>query len=504
MNGAGRQQSQQFVVLGESLKTGESMDKKGKYETVVGLEVHVQLATKTKVFCSCSTRFGAEPNTQVCPVCLGQPGVLPVLNKEAFMCSLKIAIALGCDIQESMKFDRKNYYYPDLPKNYQISQFDMPLAYAGEVRITLEDGQEKRIGITRAHMEEDAGKLIHDPGGMCSYVDLNRTGTPLLEIVSEPEIRSPEEAHEYLVALKRIIKYLGVSDCNMAEGSLRCDANISLREKGRSKLGSKVEIKNMNSFKAVRDALFYEEERQAEVLDEGGTIKQETRLWDEEKNVTSSMRAKEESHDYRYFPEPDLVPFDISPHLVQKIRDNLPELPAARRERFKKKYNLDWYDVGVLTSEKEIADFFESVTVLTEPRSACNWIKGEIMMHMNERSAGIFELNIEPGYLAKIICMVRDGIISNLAAKDVLRECIERGKDPADIVEQKGLLQVSDKGELELIVDEVITVNEKTVNDLKNGKENALGFLIGQVMRKTKGKANPKLTGEILRKKIKG
>ncbi len=478
------------------------MDYKGKYETVIGLEVHVQLATKTKVFCSCSTRFGAEPNTQVCPVCLGQPGSLPVLNKEAYKYSLKIAIAIGCDIQGRMKFDRKNYYYPDLPKNYQISQFDMPLAYAGEVRITLEGGREKRVGITRAHMEEDAGKLIHDPNGTCSYVDLNRTGTPLLEIVSEPDMRSPEEAHEYLVTLKRIIKYLDVSDCNMEEGSLRCDANISLRERGAAELGNKVEIKNMNSFKAVRAALAYEEERQAEVLEDGKKIAQETRLWDEEKNVTSSMRAKEGSHDYRYFPEPDLVPFDILPKLVDEIRDSLPELPAARRERFKKEYGLDQCDVEILISEKEIADFFEAVTALTEPRPVCNWIKGEIMMHMNERNVGIFELNIEPGYLAKIICMVRDGIISNLAAKDVLRECIDTGKDPAGIVKEKGLEQVSDKGELEGIVDGVIAANEKTVNDLKNGKENALGFLIGQVMKQTKGKANPKLAGEILRKKI--
>jgi len=472
------------------------------YETVVGLEVHVQLSTKTKIFCSCRTDFGAAPNTQVCPVCLGQPGVLPVLNREAFEYSIKIAASLGCDIQKRMKFDRKNYYYPDLPKNYQISQFDMPLAYNGKVIITLDDGKMKDIGITRAHMEEDAGKLIHSPDGAFSYVDLNRTGTPLLEIVSEPDIRSPEEAHAYLTEIKKTIKYLGVSDCNMEEGSLRCDANISLRKKGDTDLGSKVEIKNMNSFKAVRDALLYEEKRQADILDDSGEIPQETRLWDEKRSVTLSMRSKEGSHDYRYFPEPDLVPFDISPELVKKIQKELPELPAVKGERFKKVYGLGKYDVGVLTSEKSIADFYEPVAAATDPRSACNWVKGEIMRHMNERSAGIWELNIAPEQLIDVIKMTNEGVISNLAAKEVLEECIASGRAPADIVKEKGLEQVSDTSELNGIVDEVIAANEKSAADFKNGKENALGFLVGQVMKKTQGKANPKMAGELLRKKL--
>jgi aspartyl-tRNA(Asn)/glutamyl-tRNA(Gln) amidotransferase subunit B len=480
------------------------MSNSGKYETVIGLEVHVQLATKTKVFCSCSTQFGAEPNTQVCPVCLGQPGSLPVLNKEAFRHSVKIAIALGCDIQSRMKFDRKHYFYPDLPKNYQISQFDMPLAYEGEVNLTLEDGTKSRIGITRAHMEEDAGKLIHDPSGDCSYVDLNRTGTPLLEIVSEPEISSPEEARAYLITLKKIVKFLGVSDCNMEEGSLRCDANISLREKGATKLGNKVEIKNMNSFKAVRDALSYEEKRQAEMLDEGTRIAQETRLWDEEKKITSSMRAKEESHDYKYFPEPDLVPFDISKELIKEVRDSLPELPDAKSKRFKEEYELSDYDVGVLTSEPEIAVFFEALIESSGVNPACNWTKGEMMMHMKERNESDPGELITPAKLGIVINMVKKGDISNSSAKEVLRECIDTGKDPMDIVKEKDLGQVSDKGELEGIVDGVIAANEKSVNDFKSGKENALGFLVGQVMKGSKGKANPKLAGEILRKKITG
>jgi len=476
-----------------------------KYETVIGLEVHVQLSTKTKAFCGCSTEFGAAPNTQVCPVCLGLPGVLPVLNRKALEYSMKAAIALSCDIQQKMKFDRKNYYYPDLPKNYQISQFDMPLAYNGKVTIALEDGGAKDIGITRAHMEEDAGKLLHSPEEDSSYVDLNRTGTPLLEVVSEPDIRSPHEAHEYLVTLKRIIKYLDVSDCNMEEGSLRCDANISVREKGSAELGSKVEIKNMNSFKAVKDALTYEQERQIELLEDGEKIAQETRLWDEKKNITSSMRTKEETQDYRYFPEPDLVPFEISRELVKKIQDTMPEMPGVKKDRFRDEYKLDEKDADILTSEKDIADFFESTLAgIDDPRTVCNWIKGEVLMHMNERNTDIRGLNLRAADLAKIIRMAKDGTISGLAAKETLSACIDTGKDPAEIVKEKGLEQVSDESELEGIIKEVISLNERSVNDFKAGKENALSFLVGQVMKMSKGKANPKLANEMLRKKIKG
>ena len=465
----------------------------------------MQLSTKTKAFCGCSTAFGAPPNTQVCPVCLGLPGVLPVFNRKAFEYAIKVAIALGCNIQSAVKFDRKNYYYPDLPKNYQISQYDMPLAFDGKVTVRLADGSTKDIGITRAHLEEDAGKLMHDPARPFSYVDLNRTGTPLLEIVSEPDIRSPEEAYRYLVTLKQIIKYLDVSDCNMEEGSLRCDANISLREKGAKKFGSKVEIKNLNSFKAVRDALSFEEERQEEVLEEGGDMPQETRLWDENKSVTVSMRTKEFAQDYRYFPEPDLVPFEVKKETVEKIRGAMPEMPREKEKRFFEQYKLDEKDVEALTLDRDVADYFEKVAENHDsPQTVCNWVKGEVMKHLNERGTDIKGLGLDPARLAKIIKMVDGGVISGLAGKDVLAEHLDTGRDPEEIVKKKGLRQVSDEGELESVVAEVISGNARSVSDFKGGKENALSFLVGQVMKKTGGKANPKLAGDMLRKKITG
>jgi aspartyl-tRNA(Asn)/glutamyl-tRNA(Gln) amidotransferase subunit B len=474
-----------------------------KYETVIGLEVHVRLSTQTKAFCGCSTTFGAEPNTHVCPVCLGLPGVLPVYNKKAFEYAIKVAIALNCDIQKIVKFDRKNYYYPDLPKNYQISQYDMPLAYNGKITITDAAGQETDIGITRAHLEEDAGKLLHDEEKAFSYVDLNRTGMPLVEIVSEPDMHSPEQAYQYLTTLKQTIKYLGVSDCNMEEGSLKCDANISLREKGAKELGSKVEIKNLNSFKAVRESLAFEEVRQEEALEEGEKIPQETRLWDENRNVTESMRTKEEAQDYRYFPDPDLVPFEVQPGLVEQIRSSIPELPQQKKERFAKQYGLNGKDIEVLASEKPLADFYEAVvSEYDDPQAVCNWVKGEVMMHVKARSTDIESLGLNPADLAKIITMAKKGTISGLAAKDVLRENIATGKDPEKIVKEKGLEQVSDEGELENIVSKVIEQNEGSANDFKGGKENALSFLVGQVMRQSKGKANPKLAGEMLREKL--
>jgi len=481
------------------------MGHRDKYETVIGLEVHVQLSTKTKAFCGCSTSFGDPPNTHVCPVCLGMPGVLPVFNREFLVCAVKVSLALGCDIQEKMKFDRKNYYYPDLPKNYQISQFDMPLAFSGKIRIMPPGGDVKDIGITRVHLEEDAGKLMHAPEDSCSYVDLNRTGTPLLEIVSEPDMRSPEEAYEYLVTLKRIVKYLDVSDCNMEEGSLRCDANISIREKGDPGFGSKVEIKNMNSFKAVREALSHEQDRQMDLVDEGEKIPMETRLWDEKKCITASMRSKEESHDYRYFPEPDLVPFEVEKELVEKIRAGLPELPRAKKFRFEKEYGLEDGKIENIIAEKDVADFYEeTVKKVKNPQICFNWIKGEVMMHMNERGKAINELHLDPGDLAEIIIMSGKGVISNLVAKDVLRECIDTGESPDSIVKKKGLEQVSDEGALDGVIREVIDNNRKSVDDFKNGKENALSFLVGQVMRLTGGKANPKLAGELLRKNLQG
>lgn len=476
-----------------------------QYETVIGLEVHVQLATNTKIFCPCSTKFGGEPNTHVCPVCLGLPGVLPVLNKKVFEYAIKVGIALDFDLQRRVKFDRKNYYYPDLPKNYQISQFDMPIAYNGKIVITNDDGTEKIIGVTRAHMEEDAGKLLHDQDPVSSYVDLNRTGTPLLEIVSEPDMRSPEEAYKYLTVLKQIIKYLGVSDCNMEEGSLRCDANISLRKAGDTELGSKVEIKNLNSFKAVRDALAFEEERQEDVLEEGRSIPQQTRLWDESRGITSSMRTKEGSHDYRYFPDPDLVPFEVKEEEVEAIRKDMPELPAAKRERFASSYKLKDSDIELLISEVALADFFEqTVREYNEPKNVANWIQGGVMMNMNDRGVGIRELPLSPSALAEVIKLASSGTISNLAAKEVLKEHLDSGKAPRDIVKEKGLEQVSNEGELEGVVLKVIESNEKSVADYQGGKSNALGFLVGQVMKETKGKANPKLVGEMLKNKLSG
>jgi aspartyl-tRNA(Asn)/glutamyl-tRNA(Gln) amidotransferase subunit B len=474
-----------------------------EYETVIGLEVHVQLSTDTKIFCGCSTRFGAEPNTQVCPVCLGMPGALPVLNKKAFEHSVKIACALNCDIQKILKFDRKNYYYPDLPKAYQISQFDMPLAYQGNLVITDENGRQKSIGITRAHMEEDAGKLIHVSGKSCSYVDLNRTGTPLLEIVSEPDMRSPEEAYRYLTKLKRVIKYLDVSDCNMEEGSLRCDANISMRGRGETELGCKVEIKNLNSFKAVRDALLYEQRRQEELLDEGWNISMETRLWDDNKQITLAMRSKEEAQDYRYFPEPDLVPFEVSPELIRKIKSSMPELPDKRRHRYETAYDLDEKDLDFLVSEKYYGDLFERVAAqYPQPKTICNWIRGDILMNANERGTDVKGLSLNPLHIADLIKLTNEGVISGLVAKEVLRQNIDTGKDPAVIVKQKGLEQVSDKGELDLIIEDVINSNKKSVDDFKNGKDNAISFLVGQVMKISRGKANPKLANELLRAKL--
>ena len=455
------------------------------------------------MFCGCKNAFGGEPNTQVCPVCLGQPGSLPVLNKKAFEYAIKVAFALSCNVQKTVKFDRKNYYYPDLPKNYQISQFDMPIAYEGKVKIFDKDGAERIIGVTRAHLEEDAGKLIHDAANPFSYVDLNRTGTPLLEIVSEPEIKSPDEAYRYLTTLKQIIEYLGVSDCNMEEGSLRCDANISLREKGAKGLGVKVEIKNLNSFKAVRDALSYEEERQEDCLEEDDEIIQETRLWDENKGVTLSMRTKEGAHDYRYFPDPDLVPFEVNKELVDRIKDSMPELPEVKAKRFTEIYKLDVKDVEVLISERELADFFEEVvSAYDDPQAVCNWVKGEVLMHVKESSTDIKSLGLKALDLAEIIKMAKDASISGLAAKDVLKINIKTGKAPADIVKEKGLQQVSDEGELAQIIDHVVENNEKTVSDYKNGKGNALSFLVGQVMKESKGKANPNIVNEMLRKKL--
>lgn len=472
-----------------------------KYEAVIGLEVHVQLSTKSKAFCGCSTAFGQPPNSSTCPVCLGLPGVLPVLNKEAFRSAMKVAIALNCEIQEKVKFDRKNYYYPDLPKNYQISQYDMPLAFNGYLDVF--SGGKKRINITRVHLEEDAGKLIHDSSKNLSYVDFNRAGIPLLEIVSEPDIRSSDEAYEYLKNLKAILLYLEVSDCNMEEGSLRCDANISLRRVGEKKLGAKVELKNMNSFKAVKAALEYEIERQRDSLERGAEIVQETRLWDQDNLLTSTMRTKEETQDYRYFPEPDLVPFVIDKKEIEEIKNALPELPRQRMDRLVNQYKLTKFEVNVIIMDKGIADYFEeTVKLLNSPKTISNWLTGDIMSELNLKNISIGKLGFTPKMLAELIGLVDNATISGKMAKGLLRECIEKRLSPKEIVKQKGLKQISGESELDDVIQKVIEENTKSVNDYKNGKTNAVMFLVGQVMRHTKGKANPEIVNKLLKKRL--
>jgi len=473
------------------------------YETVIGLEVHLQLATQTKAFCGCSTKFGSPPNSQTCPVCLGFPGSLPVLNEKAFYYSVKVALALNCKIQDLIKFDRKNYYYPDLPKNFQISQYDMPLSYDGHIEIPMEGAAKKKVRIKRVHLEEDAGKLIHEPKGGYSLVDLNRTGIPLLEIVTEPDIGSPQEAYDYLVKLKSILGYLKVSDCDMEKGSLRCDANISVREKGETRLGTKVELKNMNTFKGVRLALEHEVKRQVSGVGSGEKIVQETRLWDADRSMTIAMRSKEEAEDYRYFPEPDLVPFGADKAVVDHIRRGLPELPEARMSRFIKEYGLSEYDANVLTAQIDIADYFEEAAGLYKnAKTIANWVMGDVMAQLNARDVGIKEIGISSNGLAELLAMIDSGNISAKMAKDILLEAMDSKASPQDIVKKRGLSQISDVNELESVVNTVLGRNEKSVTDYKNGKKNAFTFLVGQIMKETKGKANPAVVNEILKKNL--
>ncbi len=473
------------------------------YEAVIGLEVHVQLRTDSKIFCGCSTKFGDEPNSNTCPVCLGLPGALPVLNKKALDYAIKVGLALNCHIAERLKFDRKNYFYPDLPKAYQISQYDMPISYNGYILIEAE-GVEKKIGITRAHLEEDAGKLLHEGIVDGSYVDYNRSGTPLLEIVSEPDIANPKEAHEYLTSLKSILEYLEVSDCNMEEGSLRCDANISVRPKGSKKLGTKTEIKNLNSFRAVARALEYEIERHTDEIEAGEKIIQETRLWNDAKGITISMRGKEEAHDYRYFPEPDLVPFTVSRETTSVIGSGLPELPRERKIRFMKDYQLSDYDAGILVQDKKMAQFFEDCVIGgVEAKQVANWIHSELLGTMNAQGISWQSLSLKPSDLAGLIKLIESGKISGKIAKEILPQMINAGKSAQKIVEEKGLAQVSDEGVLEGLVDSVIASNPRSVEDFKNGKKKSLGFLMGQIMKESKGKANPQLVNKILQEKLK-
>lgn len=475
------------------------------YEVVIGLEVHTELKTESKIFCGCSTKFGSEQNTNVCPVCLGLPGVLPVLNEKVVDFAVRTGLALNCQILPFSKFDRKNYYYPDLPKNFQTSQSDLPIAVNGYLDIEV-NGETKRIGITRVHMEEDAGKLVH-AGTIArsdyALVDYNRTGVPLLEIVSEPDIRSAEEAKAYLEKLKAILQYIDVSDCKMEEGSLRCDANISLRPMGATQLGTKAELKNMNSFRSVQRGIEYEVDRQAEVLDEGGRVIQETRSWDDGKGITISMRSKEQAHDYRFFPEPDLVPIVVDPARVEEIRTNLPELPDARKIRLVNSHGLSSYDAEVLTASRAMADYFDQVVKLgADAKAAANWLMGDLSKHLNAGETTIDECLVTPERLAGLLALLDKGTISSKIAKTVFEEMWASGKTAETIVQEKGLVQISDEGAIIAVVEAVIAASPQSVADYQAGKERAIGFLVGQVMKQTKGRANPELVNKLLRERM--
>ncbi|MGD8521288.1 MAG: Asp-tRNA(Asn)/Glu-tRNA(Gln) amidotransferase subunit GatB [Desulfobacterales bacterium] len=473
-----------------------------KFEPVIGLEVHAQLKTETKIFCACSTAFGAPPNTHTCPVCLGMPGVLPVLNKKVVDYTLRMAIATHCTISGRSRFARKNYFYPDLPKGYQISQYELPIAQNGHIEIEI-NGTRQRIGITRIHMEEDAGKLGHDPDRPISMVDFNRTGVPLIEIVSEPDIRSPEAAGAYLRQLRAIVRYLGICDGNLEEGSFRCDANVSIRPQGSETFGTRTELKNLNSFKHVEKALQYEISRQKETLLEGGEVIQETRLWDPQNNKTTSMRGKEEAHDYRYFPDPDLLPLVIDDEWIESVKSSLPELPDQKRKRFIDAYNLPSYDAGLLTSDRELADYFEDcVACFPHPKPVSNWIMGSLLGLLNAQGKAIEDSPIAARDLAQLLELIENNTISGKIAKGVFEEMAQSGKPPKTIVKEKGLVQITDSGAVEKIVSQVIDACPREVKAYKNGKTKLLGFFVGQVMQATRGKANPKLVNEILRKKL--
>ncbi|BBA71801.1 Asp-tRNA(Asn)/Glu-tRNA(Gln) amidotransferase subunit GatB [Geobacter sulfurreducens] len=477
------------------------------YQAVIGLEVHVQLKTDTKIFCGCSTTFGAAPNSQTCPVCLGMPGVLPVLNKKVVEFAIRAGLATNCRIAPRSVFARKNYFYPDLPKGYQISQYELPICQNGHLDIEVE-GETKRIGITRIHMEEDAGKLVHAdvPGlGSGSGVDLNRACTPLLEIVSEPDIRSADEAVAYLRKLHQIVVYLGICDGNMEEGSFRCDANVSVMPVGSTTFGTRTETKNVNSFRFVKQAIEHEIERQIELIEEGGKVVQETRLFDPNTGETRSMRGKEEAHDYRYFPDPDLVPLVISNDWVEDARLSLPELPDARRSRYRSELGLSDYDAEVLTATREMAEYFEACLAAGAPaKGAANWVMGEVTRALNEAGTGIAECPVTPARLTALLQLIEKGTISGKIAKTVFDEMWQSDKTPEAIVEEKGLVQVSDTGEIEKIIDEIMAANMGQVEEFRGGKEKVFGFFVGQVMRASKGKANPAVVNELLMKKLKG
>jgi len=475
------------------------------YEVVIGLETHAQLNTKTKLFCGCSTQFGAPPNTHTCQICIGMPGVLPVMNKAAAEKVLRIALAMHCDIDQNTFMDRKSYYYPDLPKNYQISQSHSNLGSDGYVDIVV-DGKTRRVGIDNVHLEEDAGKLIHPEGRDVAYseVDLNRTGTPLAEMVTRPDMRSVEEARVFMEQLRSMLMYLDVSDCKMQEGSLRFEASISLRPFGQEEYGPRVEIKNLNSMKAVVKCLEYEIQRQSQLLDEGGTVQQETRLWDDAAEVSKLMRKKETAQDYRYFPEPDLHPVVISDEWLNEVRESLPELAHERKQRYQKSFGLSEYDADILVTDQALGDYFEQVAQASgDAKSSANIILTEILRELNERKTAIDSLGLPPERLAGLLNLAKDGTISYNIAKEVLGEMISSGEPAETIVEKKGLKQISDTAQLETIIDEILAENPAAVEDLKSGKKQAFGFLVGQVMRKTKGKANPKVIHQVLNARLK-
>jgi len=472
-----------------------------EFETVIGLEIHAQMKTKSKIFCGCSTEFGAPPNTHTCPVCLGMPGSLPVLNRQVVENSIKLALATDSTINTRNQFARKNYFYPDLPKGYQISQFELPIAEHGKLEIEV-NGAKKTIGITRAHMEEDAGKLVHDDVEPESYVDLNRTGTPLLEIVSEPDLRSAEEAVAYLKKLHAIVRYLDISDGNMQEGSFRCDANISLRPVGQKELGTRTELKNMNSFKNVQLALEYEERRQRDILLDGGEVIQQTLLWNPDKGKTEAMRGKEEAHDYRYFPDPDLVPVEIDTAWIDAVKKSLPELPDARRQRFIDELQLPEYDATILTGSRELADYFEEALAdYGQAKKLSNFIGTELLRAFTPER--LSDCPVKPAQLAKLLSMVEEGAISGKIAKTVFTDMLASGGDPEAIVKEKGLVQMSDEGELTTLVREIVEANPEQAQQFRDGKTKVIGFFVGQLMQKTKGKANPQMANKLFQDALK-
>jgi aspartyl-tRNA(Asn)/glutamyl-tRNA(Gln) amidotransferase subunit B len=486
-----------------------------EYEAIIGLETHCQLNTKSKIFCPCPTNFDSPPNTNVCPVCLGYPGVLPVLNQEVLASAVKLGLAIDGKITPHSKFDRKQYFYPDLPKNYQISQYDLPIVEQGQLEIEIVDKKTKEvsrkiIGITRLHMEEDAGKLVHAgserlSGSTHSLVDFNRTGVPLLEIVSEPDLRTGAEAAEYAQELRRLVRYLGISDGNMQEGSLRCDVNISVRKKGTKKFGTKVEIKNMNSFSAIQKAIEYEIDRQIEAIENGELIVQETRLWEEATQRTISMRKKEGSSDYRYFPEPDLPPLEVSPEQLKAWAEELPELPARKRRRYEEEFGLSAYDARVLTDDRTVAEYFETAVIAgANAKLVANWISQDIAAYLNNNKLTITEIALQASDLAELVKLIETGTISGKIAKEILPELLTQGGSPKALVEKKGLIQISDTSAIEKLIEEIIAAHPSELEKFRAGKTNLKGFFVGQVMKKSGGKADPKLTSQILDQKLSG